>query len=202
MPLSRQPPKTVPDSIVKFFDVEIKPPRGGWTFPIGGRNVTGYSENEIFTAFKKWQVNNGQFVSDDAVTRAMWQFWCAREPQRCGMLPGDVAAAARILQPRDVDKDLQGPPIWMFLNTLAVQWNEGMHPYFLATCNAILGILVCPDCLREWRTILNDYPPSAITSRLACCQWVNLVHNEVNKRKGGAIYPYERMVIEWGAPVA
>lgn len=202
MPLSRQPPKKVSDSIVRFFDVEIKPPRGGWAFPVGGTTVSRYSESEILTEVRKWRKNNGTFVSDDALLREMWQYWCAREPQRCGMLPADVAAAAKILQPRPVDKDLQGPPIWMFLNTLAVQWTEGFHPYFLMTCNAILGILECPDCMKEWRTLLNDYPPTSINSRVAACRWVNMVHNEVNKRKGGAIYPYERMVTEWGAPVA
>lgn len=202
MPLRLQLPLLVPDSIVKHFDTEIRPPRGGWSYPIAGEIVTKYSEGAIVGELKRWRVNNNTFVSDEALMREVWQYWCDREPERCGQLPGASSGSARLFQPRPVTKELQGPPIWTFLNTIAVQWTEGLHPYFLATCNAILGVLECPDCRGEWRRLLNDYPPASIASRVAACQWVNLVHNEVNKRKGGSIYPYQRMVTEWGAPLA
>lgn len=203
MPLRRQLTILVSASIVKFFDVEIKPPRGGWNFPIGGETVLARSEGEIFDALKAWQKNNSTFVSDEATLREMWDYWCQRESTRCGMLPSDFKETAQArMVPRAITKELQGPPIWTFLNTLAAQWSPGLHPYFLDTCNAIHTILECPDCQREWRAIMHETPPTSIKSRLAACQWVNAAHNIVNRRRGVSEYSYARMVREWGAPIA
>lgn len=184
------------DSIAKFHDAHIRPPRGGWTFA----GITRYSETELVEAIAKLRSNNGGDADPDRIAAEIWAEFCGREPERCGILPGAVRAAAIV--PREVTKELQGPPIWTFLNTVAVQWHEGMHPYFLATINAVLSILVCPICREEWRRLLRSFPPDGLNSKLAVCQWVNMVHNDVNIRNGGSEYPYARMVAEYGAPLA
>lgn len=189
--------------ITKFYDLGTRPPRGGFNYPVGNEIIMKHSEGDVLDELRKYRKNNGTYVSDDELLREMWAYWCQREPTRCGMLPHEAEEhAKRNLAPRPVTKELQGPPIWAFLNTLAVQWNDGLHPYFLATCNAILAMMECPDCRREWSQILRETPPTVVKTRLAACQWVNGVHNTVNRRRGVSEYPYDRMVREWGAPAS
>jgi len=201
MPFSLQLPQPVPASIVKFFDLSVKPPRGGWTFKLEGEIIHANSESELIDQVRRRRRNNGTFTTDANIEAELWQYLCSREPHRCGMLPHEVPDS-KPLQPRVITKEFQGPPIWAFLNTLAVQWVDGLHPYFLDTCNAIISILECPDCRREWSQIMRETPPTSIRSKLQACKWVNMAHNIVNRRRGAADYSYERMIREWGAPVA
>lgn len=188
----------------KFFDAHIRPPRGGWYYVVGGRDFQGYNESDLVAAIKKWRVNNGTYAGDDAIVAEIWDYFGRREPERLGVSAIPILNAPEPLPsslvPAEKTPERQGPPIWLFLNTLAAQWNPALHDYFLATCDAILSILDCPDCRGEWSKLLVKFPPAQLNTRYAVCQWVNLVHNEVNDRKGRRAYPYASMVTEFGAP--
>lgn len=205
MPCVCKVPDQVADSIAKFFDRQIKPPRGGWHFPLpGGNTLERHSEADVLSELKRWRKNNGTFVSDVDLERELWTYYCNREPARCRQTTFDAQPKITALGvgPVEVTKEMQGPPIWTYLNTLAVQWTPGLHDYFLATVDAIPAILVCPICTEEWRRLLRNRPPQGLGTRLAVCQWINAVHNEVNMRVNKPAYPYSRMVTEYGAPIA
>lgn len=187
----------------RFFDAHVRPPRGGWNFEYQGKLINGYSESEIVEAVRRVQQNNGSYVSDAAISEMLWRYYCAREPDRCGQrvsAPVASFAPGQFVVKAEVTPEIQGPGIWLFLNTLAVQWTPAFHDYFLATCDAIIVILECPDCRTEWRRLLTDYPPVSLASKLAVCHWVNDRHNDVNRKIGKQQFPYERMVSQFGAP--
>lgn len=190
--------------MTKFHDASIRPPRGGWVYVVGGQQFTGYSESELIEAIGKWRRNNATYSSDESIAHEIWDYFCRREPERCGGVytrPGDALSPLGAV-PAEKTPKLQGPPIWLFLNTLAAQWVPALHDYFLATCDAISSILDCPDCRAEWQQILGSNPPAGLTTRLAVCQWVNRVHNLVNAKTGKLPFAYSRMVTEFGAPNA
>lgn len=194
----------VANSIAKFWDRNIRPPKGGWHYNLPG-NVTleKHSESEIFEAVKKWRKNNGTFTSDIDIERELWTYYCNREPKRCkATLADSVTPSPAPDGPVEVTKEMQGPPIWTFLNTLAVQWTPSLQDYFLTTVNVISAIMVCPICQHEWQIIVRQRNPDRISSRLEACKWINDVHNQVNARVGKRAYPYSRMVTEYGAPLA
>jgi hypothetical protein len=129
-------------------------------------------------------------------------YYCNREPKRCKNAMAEHSATVKSANaPVEVTKEMQGPPIWTFLNTLAVQWQPALADYFLHTVDTISAILVCPICQTEWQTLLRNRNPRNISSKLEACIWVNAVHNEVNARVGKPAYPYSRMVTDWGAPL-
>lgn len=70
------------DYVAKFYDAEVRPPRGGWSVVIHGREFSGFSENDVKTAIKSWQINNGTFVSDHDIIEKIWAIWISREPDR------------------------------------------------------------------------------------------------------------------------
>lgn len=206
MPSGTKAIDQVADSIAKFYDRQIKPPRGGWHFPLPrGVLIEKHSESDVIGEVKRWRKNNGTFVSDLDVEREVWNYYCNREPKRCKGAAADsaprISAGATVI-PAEVTKELQGPPIWLFLNTLAVRWEPTLHDYFLHTIDAISVILECPICREEWRSLQTKRPATNISSKLEACQWVNAVHNEVNARIGKQAYPYSRMISEFGAPPA
>lgn len=191
----------------RFFDASVRPPRGGWLFVVGGVQFEAYSEGDLVGEVAKWRRNNGTYVSDTSIEHEIWDYLCRREPDRCGETiyppapaPEGTPAGALIV-PREVTPAVQGPGIWLFLNTLAVQWAPGLHDYFLATCDAIIAMLECPECREEWRRLLADDPPLALGSKLQVCQWVNRNHNKVNAKLGKQEFPYWKMVTEFGAPI-
>lgn len=191
--------------ITTFFDSHVRPPRGGWSFPIGGEMVTAYSEGDILEQLAKWHRNNGTFSTMEALRSQLWGYYCEMEPLRCGagsvVVSGPVNVAPAPVLIAEKTPRLQGPPIWTFLNTVAAQWTPGLHNYFLATCDAITVILDCPDCRQEWRRLLASDTPIILSSRLEVCQWVCRMHNAVNSKTGKQLYPYSRMVAEFGAPL-
>lgn len=194
--------------MTRFFDAHVRPPRGGWNFPISGQLVSAHSESEILGILRKFRKNNGTYRDDAALSEELWSYYCQREPDRCGT-DGKAVPVFNVpevtplshLIPAEKTPELQGPPTWTWLNTLAAQWNPGLHNYFMATCDAIIVVLECPICRDEWRKILAETPPSGLASRVAVCQWVNAAHNAVNARKGKAQYPYSKMIVNWGAPI-
>lgn len=189
------------EMIPKFFNAGVKPPKGGWSFIINGNQFSGSSESEVAGKLKKWRQNNLTFVSDLDIERELWAYWCNRQPERCYQRAEKTAPALGSVKPAELTKEIQGPPIWTFLNTLAVVWEPGLHPLFLNLCDSISIILQCPLCRQEWAAILRENRPTKLSSRSAVCHWVNDVHNQVNSRVGKPAYPYEQMVSQWGAPL-
>lgn len=192
-------PRLVANSIVKFPDYSVRPPRGGWSLPIGGQIVTKYSEGDILAELISWQRNNGTFTTRADAEAKLWSYYCSREPSRCGG-KGEPLVTEAFVSPKERTPSVQGPPIWTFLNTLAAAWTPDLHDYFLQTCNAVLSILECPNCRIEWQAMLAKHPPASLMSRLDACKWVNMIHNEVNRRADKPTYHYSRMVAEYGAP--
>lgn len=201
MQCRRQLAPALPDTIAKFFDAATKPPKGGWHFTLGELRFDGSNESEVMAKVKKWRQNNLTFVSDIDIEREVWAYWCARQPERCFQRGEKTAPALGTIKPAELTKQLQGPPIWTFLNTLAVVWEPGLHPLFLNLCDSISVILQCPVCRFEWQSILRTNRPTNLASRLEVCRWVNDVHNQVNRSAGKPAYPYEQMVSQWGAPL-
>lgn len=68
--------------VAKFYDSETRPPRGGWSVAIEGRDFSGGSENDVRSKIKQWRMNNGTFTSDNAIVAEIWAVWVAREPER------------------------------------------------------------------------------------------------------------------------
>jgi len=191
------------NSVGKFYDRANRPPRGGWHFPIHGQTLQKHSESEIFEGLKRWRKNNGTYISDLDIEREIWSYYCNREPQRCSATAPSSSSrtsGSGPVTPREVTKEMQGPPLWLFLNTLAVQWTPALHDYFLHTIDAVISILVCPLCRAEWRDVVRNTHADQISSASEACHWVNDRHNEINERLGKAYYPYSRMVREFGAP--
>lgn len=193
-------------NIGPFFDASIRPPRGGWHYPVGGAALgTFYSENEVLEAMEKWERNQPNPRTEAQLRQALWAYYCEREPHRCGGKPENPGAKVSAgvylpLEPSEITKEMQGPPIWLFLNTLAAVWTPGLHHYFLATVDAIGAMLVCAKCQQEWRSLRREIPPEPLASRFAVCQWVNTVHNRVNAKAGKPHFPYTEMVVKFGAP--
>lgn len=201
MPCKLQLAPALPDTIAKFFNAATKPPKGGWHFTLGEQRFDGSSESEVAAKLKKWRRNNLTFVSDVDIERELWAYWCGRQPERCYQRVDQTQVVLGAVKPAELTKQLQGPPIWTFLNTLAAVWEPGLHPLFLNLCDSISVILQCPLCRMEWQSILAEKRPTNLASRLEVCQWVNDVHNQVNSRAGKPNYPYEQMVSQWGAPL-
>lgn len=187
--------------VVKFFDIDIRPPRGGWAYTYKGVPHSAHSEGELIESILALERNNGRQTPREEIEREIWTKYCANEPTRCGFLPHEVPAQPA-LAPREVTKELQGPPIWGFLNTMAVQWQPGIREMFAGICEGIISIMVCPICRTEWRAILDAKHPGKLETRYEVCRWLWDAHNTVNSRAGKSFYSYERFVSEWGAPLA
>lgn len=193
-------------TVLKFRDLDVRPPKGGWgpvIQAITKQSPTIYTEADAIEFIAKWRRNNGTFVSELDIEREIWAWLCEAEPARCGQAGVPVSRRnAPKIEPRERTPQVQGPPIWTFLNTLAAAWTPTLHDYLLTTCDAIGAILDCPTCREHWRELLRELPPRDLNTRYAVCRWVNDIHNRVNQIAGHPFYPYERMVTEFGAPIS
>lgn len=79
---AKHTPAEVADSIAKFFDVDQRPPRGGWGIVIDGVPFDGNSESEIFNKVKVWRANNRTLESESAIIEEIWRIYREREPGR------------------------------------------------------------------------------------------------------------------------
>ncbi len=179
------------------------PPRGGWAIELDGRDYAAFSEGELVEKIARFRRNNGGDTNETNIRRTIWNVFCHREPQRCSDRrnpANEVAIAAAPVVQRDLKPEVMGPWIWQFLNLAAVRWNPGSSLWFNSTLDMVTVLLECPICREEWRTVLHDNPPAGFQTPRDVCIWLNNAHNAVNIRIGKAIYPYYRMVSEYGAP--
>lgn len=191
-------------SIRKFHNYANRPPKGGWWVRIGDKRFEAGSEGALIEDIAKWRRNNATFTSKLDIEREVWTQLCQREPERCKR-PGDPKPmpANRAVVPRELTKDFQGPICWRFLNMAAVRWvGSGGYPeFFRDLTRRFLEIMECPKCKAHWSELLAENPPEKITSRVDACLWTNSMHNRVNIDAGHPQYPYERMIVEYGAPL-
>jgi hypothetical protein len=72
----------------RFHNASEISPRGSWHYfydpNIPSTRVQRNSEQEIFDEVKRWRINNGRFAGDEDLRDEMWNYWCSREPNRCG----------------------------------------------------------------------------------------------------------------------
>lgn len=72
-----------------FFNAAERPPIGGWHYYTDPKTQTGRikkaSPREVFEQIKRYRVNNSTFTSDEKLWEELWNYWCGREPERCGL---------------------------------------------------------------------------------------------------------------------
>lgn len=193
---------SVPTSIPRFFDENERPAQGGWHYYEDPARASTYfrlySPGDVFEHVKKLRQNNGTFVSDVDIWRELWNYWCSREPGRCGL--ATPAAPAGPVKPRELNAAMWGPIIWMALNLHAVRFDSIGKENFLRFIGTISSLMTCPECIAHWQEIVASMPPGTVSNASEACHWVNAAHDRVNAARGVASYPYSRMVLEYGAP--
>lgn len=183
----------------KFWDLATRPPRGGWDITLSGIRFTGYSEGEIIQAVRRWQQNNGLYVSDAAIEEHLWKVWCGREPERCGLPASDNSAqeAAEQTGARELNPRIYGPWIWNFMALAAVRF---YRPFWRDLIANIGGMIDCPDCSQEWRDIVSDMSHADVENGQQATEWVLRTHNRVNRKLGKPQWTMAQFVAEYGNP--
>lgn len=184
--------------IVKFYDRDVKPPKGGWHYVVNGQRIEGHSEGEVIGRIKQVRVNNGTYVSDKAIEAELWDYLCSRQPERCGRVNrAPDQQRYQNIYPRDITPAVYGPWIWQFLNFAAVRFDRD---FFLHLCQQLVRMIDCPECRSEWQSILSADSPKDLSNAFEASHWVNKQHNRVNRKLGKPEYPYVAMIREYGAP--
>jgi len=90
-----------------------------------------------------------------------------------------------------------GEPTWFLFHTLSVKIKESEFPKIrVDLLNQIYSIctnLPCPDCANHAKTYLDGINFNAIQTKDDFKKMLHTFHNEVNKRKGYAYFPYEQL---------
>lgn len=187
--------------MTKFHDAAERSPVGGWHFfydPSDGTTMFKKSSpDEVIDELVKYRRNNGQNFARASIEEQVWNYWCSRDPVRCGQ-----SAPSKVVPflPRDLTPKVFGPWIWPFLNLAAVRFDHIGPERFFGILASVMQLMTCPECQKHWADILEANPPEVNNAKEAC-QWVNRVHNLVNAITGAAQYGYEKMVVEFGAPL-
>jgi FAD-linked sulfhydryl oxidase len=93
-----------------------------------------------------------------------------------------------------------GPKFWFVMETVAYFYSDTPSPTEMAHAKdfymSLTSLLPCPGCAAHYSQMLQAYPiDHAITSRLGLMQWVNMIHNEVNRRLGKPIVTFEEYLM-------
>ena len=90
--------------------------------------------------------------------------------------------------------DLWGPPVWLFIHTLAEKINENdfkiLGPQLFTIIKRICSYLPCPDCSSHATMFLSKVKPNQISCKTDFKNMLYFFHNSVNKRKGKPLFPY------------
>lgn len=184
-------------SIVKFFDSAERPPRGGWVATIRGREYVANTESGVVDAVRDTWINNGTYRDDSEIRAELWQFWCAREPDRCRQ-PGAAHAGYATTSVVSVDgsqpadwKTSDGPKAWAkFHFYAAALYKQGSIDEMAVRrwLELFRREIACFDCRQSWELDIAKLPPAFSTAQ-AFFEWSVAIHNAVNSRVGHPQFP-------------
>jgi mitochondrial FAD-linked sulfhydryl oxidase len=93
-----------------------------------------------------------------------------------------------------------GPQFWFTMHTVAYFYSDTPSPTEMAHAKefyaSLASLLPCPGCASHYAHLLAKHPVDhAIRSRMMLMQWVNMIHNEVNRRLGKPIVTFEEYLM-------
>ena len=93
-----------------------------------------------------------------------------------------------------------GSKFWFTMHTVAYFYPDYPTQDEMASAKnfytALADLLPCPGCARHYTSLLRAHPVDhAIGSREGLIEWVNMMHNEVNRRLGKPIVPLEEYLM-------
>jgi hypothetical protein len=95
-----------------------------------------------------------------------------------------------------VDTAVWGPSLWRFLHSAAAATaTEGRHrETWVALLTALRTSLPCPDCHAHYNAWWAARPFVADPSGETVDVWLLVLHNDVNRRRGVAVWTAEQLV--------
>jgi len=89
-----------------------------------------------------------------------------------------------------------GSKFWFTMHTVAYFYPSEPTPEEMAHASnfysSLVALLPCPGCASHYATLLQQHPVGgAVTSRSNLIEWVNKIHNEVNRRLGKPVVTLE-----------
>lgn len=113
---------------------------------------------------------------------------------------GDVETAVRNSIVPLPDPRYWGPRFWFTMHTVAYFYPD--HPTTTDMANAqnffesLRTLLPCPGCSVHYTGLLQRFPVYAhLSSRMQLMQWVNTIHNEVNRRLHKPIMSFDEYLM-------
>lgn len=95
--------------------------------------------------------------------------------------------------------EVWGPPIWLFLHSLAAKLKDEMYVYIgndlFNMIKRITAYLPCPDCSQHAVAFLSSVKPATINTKTDLIRVLYLFHNSVNVRKSKTLYNFSELNI-------
>ena len=92
-----------------------------------------------------------------------------------------------------------GPPIWVFLHTLAAKINENDYNKLISELfpliKRVCSLLPCPECSQHASIFLGKIQPKDISTKKDFINTIYLFHNSVNYRSKKPLYNYSNIDI-------
>ena len=119
-------------------------------------------------------------------------------PIRMSSLPQPIQHQQPIVQQTpSVGKVKWGEPTWFLFHTLSIKIKDSefpkIRPSLLNYMYAICINLPCPDCANHAKAYLDGVNFNSIQTKEQFKRLFYNFHNEVNRRKGYAFFPYEEL---------
>ena len=90
--------------------------------------------------------------------------------------------------------EIWGPPIWLFIHSLASKVKDEMYlyigPQLFNMIKRITAYLPCPDCSQHAIQFLSGVNPETIKTKHDLIRVLYLFHNSVNVRKNKSLYNF------------
>ena len=119
-------------------------------------------------------------------------------PIRMSSLPQPIQHQQPIIQQTpSVGKVKWGEPTWFLFHTLSIKIKDSEFPKIRSSLlnymYAICINLPCPDCANHAKAYLDGVNFNSIQTKEQFKRLFYNFHNEVNRRKGYAFFPYEEL---------
>jgi hypothetical protein len=93
--------------------------------------------------------------------------------------------------------EIWGPPIWLFIHSLASKLKDEMFVYIghqlFNMIRRITSYLPCPDCSQHAVAFLSSVNPATIKTKPDLIRVLYLFHNSVNVRKSKSLYIFSEL---------